>query len=561
MEPDKSGRSAGGRFAKGLPSANPHGRYTATAKAKAAIPPGVTGAVSYGGWVGQQETARDLFGRQKWITYSNAMLRPVVGTGIRYFANLLAGTDWHAEENPEGGADAKRGVEIVTKGLLEAPMLKPWTQVVRKAAMFRPLGFSLHATAMRRRPDGMVVFAAIEHRPQFSIERWLRDNETQPFNAVVQRAPESQREITIPLEECFYLVDDTLTDSPDGTGLLRHIVEYIRRLGLFEEWEGKALSEDMAGTPLVDAPLAEIRAQAGTSDEAELAAAQTAALGAVTTFVGKRIKTPEQQTYWIKDSSVYANTDGTLVPGAKKWGLEIVKTETANLDRLDATIRRVELQIARVLGIEWTLMGADGKGSYSQHEDKTSMFATNLQTTLTEMGWAATMQLARRLVAANGLDPDKACPRLVAEPISTEAIETVTRSLANIALAGMPPNDPARNVLRKRMRLPPEPENPYDLGRASRLVPLAGDGAPPPGEAEVDPTAADGAAQGAEAKPGAAATDKPTEAKKLSLAELRKRVVKGANGWDVYAADGTHRAGGIATKKLAIATLEALEAP
>ncbi|HSN29506.1 MAG TPA: hypothetical protein VLT45_24630, partial [Kofleriaceae bacterium] len=490
-----------------------------------------------------------LVGRRKWTTYSDSMIVPVIATGIRYFANLLSGTDWTAEENPMGGADAKRAVDIVTQGLLEAPMLRPWTQVVKKASMFRPLGFSLFATAMRRRPDGMVVFSAIEHRPQFTIERWIRDDETQPFRAVDQRAPESQRLITIDLDECFYLVDDTLTDSPEGVGLLRHVIEYVRRLKLFEEWEGSAYSQDISGTPIGGAPLALLEQQVGSTDPDVIKAKQTAATDTLRTFLTKRNKDPSTAPWYVRDTAMYANPDGSLTQAAQ-WTLDILKTETKNLDKLDQTIRRVELQIARVLGIEFALMGGTGDGSYAQHEDKTSMFATNIQTTLTEMGAAATAQLARRLVAANGLDPDTCTPRLVAEPVSTEAIETVTRALANLALAGLPANDPARNVLRKRMRLPPEPEQAYDLVRPSRLIPAPGDGTPPPGEAEVDPT------RPADAKPGDV-TAAPAATDAMKLAELRTRVRKEKDGWNVYDAKGA-RVGVYATKCLAVTALEAL---
>lgn len=540
-------RDPAGRFRKGE-SGNPAG------VAKAKQPPGVTGAVAYAGFVSSGESSSTLNGQQKWIEYTKAQTRPVVATGLRYAANLLSGTDWHAEENPAGGADARRGVEVVTQGLLEAPMLRPWTQVVKKASMYKPLGFALFATAMRRRPDGMVVFSAIEHRPQDTIQQWLRANETQPFTTVIQRSRETGATFEISLDECFYLVDDTLTDSPEGVGLIRHIIEYVRRLALFEQWEGSAFGQDISGTPIAAAPLAEIASQAGPDADA-ITAAQTAQTQTLRDFLTKRNKDPATAPWYIKDSSLYANPDGTLTAAAK-WTLDVLKTETKNLDRLDATIRRVELQIARVLGIEWTLMGADGAGSYAQHEDKTSMFATNLQNTLTEMGWAATQQLARRLVAANGLDPDTACPRLIAEPISTEAIETVTRSLANLALAGLMPDDPARNVLRKRMRLPPEPERAPDLVLPRRPpTPAPSDPASP---SSADPTMPDGAP--ADAKPGSDPTgaDAAQAKRALPIAELRKRVRKTDRGWQVYAADyatpigDPHR-----TKQAAVAAVEA----
>jgi hypothetical protein len=118
-------------------------------------------------------------------------------------------------------------------------------------------------------------------------------------------------------------------------------------------------------------------------------------------------------------------------------------------------IKRVQFEIARVLGIEFALVGAEG-GSYSMHEDKTSMFATNLAVTLSEMGTFATNQLARRLVALNGLDPETCTPKLVAEPISTDAMIDVSKALMNVTLAKLHPLDPARAVIRKRLRLPPE---------------------------------------------------------------------------------------------------------
>lgn len=92
------------------------------------------------------------------------------------------------------------------------------------------------------------------------------------------------------------------------------------------------------------------------------------------------------------------------------------------------------------------------------------MFATNLSVTLSEIAKFATKQLARRLVALNGLDPETCTPTLVAEPISTDKVLDASKALVNIALAKLHPLDPARPVFRKRMRLPPEtPEMLPDL--------------------------------------------------------------------------------------------------
>jgi hypothetical protein len=445
--------------------------------AKAKTPAGSDGVASYGGYLQSGESHSALVGSRKWLTYTNALNESIVSTGARYFGNLLAGTKWHAEPNEAGGSDAQRGVEIVTAGLLNANMGKPWPLVVRKAAMYRYWGFSLHATALKRRRDGLVVFSAIEHRPQHTIEKWLRKDERSVWEAVEQRTRMGTL-YEIPLDECFYCVDDTLGDSPDGVGLLRHVIEPVRRLGLYQGLEGIAYQTDMGGMPVVRAPLGEIIAQTGTTSAAEAGAAVNAATAAIRDVVANRIKSPEQQMYALLDSATYTAPD-KAISGVPKWALEIVQSTTNGLPAINEVIKRLNFEIARVLGIDFALVGADG-GSYSMHEDKTSMFATMLSVTLNEMS-AFAAPLARRLVRMNGLDPDTATPRLVAEPISTESVLSAAQALAALSTAGLHPADPARAVLRSRMQLPPEPE-PSELAMAPR-APMP---APPPLEEELD---------------------------------------------------------------------------
>jgi hypothetical protein len=495
---------------KGEPSINPLGRSAPVVKASQ--PAGTDGVASYSGYVQVGERNADLVGRNKWVTFSNALNKAIVATGVRYFTNLLSGTEWNAEPNEDGGKGAVKGADIVTKGLLNAPLTKPWPQIVRKQALYRMLGNAIHATALRRRAsDGIIVYSAIAHRPQHTIERWNRGDEFSPWSSVDQRSMQSGKLINISLDECWYSVDDTISDTPDGVGLLRHIIDHVRRLEIYEGLEGKAYSEDLGGVPLGRAPLAEIEravAAPGRTPE-DIKSAKDQRTQPLRDVLDKRKKTPDQSQWLLLDSDVYQNADQTKTT-IPKWGLEMVKSETANLPDINTLITRVRFEIACALGIEWVLLGSGDNGSFALSADKTSMFASTLQTTLSELAYTATHQLARRLVAANGLDPDTCTPKLVAEPISTDAIETCTRSLANLAMAGLPPNDPARNVIRSRMRLPPEPDYAYDLIKPTRLIPAVGDPkVPPPGEAEVAPQ------KPAATPPPAAASQDPTGAEQL----------------------------------------------
>ena len=431
-------------------------------------PNGGDGVQAYGGFLPTPESNPALVGSRKWVTYANATNTAIVATGLRYSLGLIAGTNWHAEPNPRGGADAERGVQIATEGLLAAQLPRPWPAVVRKQAMYKFSGFALHEWTTKRRDDGMVVYADISHRPQHSINRWDKPSEKEPWLAVGQLTA-AGNQWTIPRNRLFYAVDDTLTDSPDGVGLFRHIVELVRRLGVLEGLELLAYQTDLRGIPVGRAPIADLMVQAqgapgvGT-DAAKIQAYVTDRTAKLREILVSHAKTPEALQYLLLDSGTYKGADPNVITSIQKGALERQRGEAYGTAEVAAAIGRVQFEIARVLGIEFAMMGGGG-GSLAMHDGKTSLLALTLQTTLTEIAAFATVDLARPLIALNGLDPDTCTPTLVAEPISTDAISETCRALSMLAQAGLVPNDPARNVIRKRLHLPPEPEQPVeDLG-------------------------------------------------------------------------------------------------
>lgn len=423
-------------------------------------PGGSDGVYSYGGYLSSGERSHALTGTQKWITYTNALNYPIIATGAYYSTGLLAGTEWHCEPNELGGADADRAVEIVEQGLLKAQLPTPWPSVVAKMALFEYLGFALSEWIVKTRSDGMVVFADIAHRPQYTIDRWDKPDEKQPWQAVSQLTHAGGRYV-IPRGRLFYCVADRLTDSPDGVGRLRHVVELHRQLEVLEALEGHAFQTDLRGMPMARAPLSELRALAlqrnPNANDDEVRAFVAAATQNIRDIAANSARTPDKIPYILFDSEPFKGADPNVFTGVLRWTFELIKGETNGLPEVNVLIKRKQSEIARLLGIEFAMMGQAG-GSYSMHEDKTSMFATFLQNTLTTIAACATRDLARVLVALNGLDPDTCTPKLVAEPISTDAIETTCRALSYLGQAGLPQDWEGMDVILKRMHLPPLPE-------------------------------------------------------------------------------------------------------
>lgn len=444
---------------KGAPSVNPLGRGAPIAKAKHA--PGSDGIMAFGGYVNSGEGSSKLAGSQKWITYANAKNCPPVAVALLLRKALLGGMKWSLAENKAGGADAKRGLEVCQDGLFNARLRKPWPRVAAKAgngAFFE--GFSIHAFAMGRRKDGQVVFTDLAHRPQHTIERWLRKSDSDPFDAVEQVTKDGKRH-TIPLSECLYIANDDIGDGPDGPGVLRLVVERIRRADNYEMLEGSEMFSSMGGMPIARAPLEEIKAATAGMSTEDAAAYKERALSAIREAVRNRIKTPEKQQYLVLDSATFQGTDPNTISSVQKYAIEILKGDLQGLAEARGVIRDEHLNVARVLHVEFAFIGGgDSSGSYGMHESKVTAFMADLQATADDVALAMRDQGLRKLVAANGLDPDTATPDLVPEKLTAGAVLSAMQAIA--LLQTLPPGDPIRNIVRERLEFPPEPEDLYE---------------------------------------------------------------------------------------------------
>lgn len=458
---------------------------TSRTTAPVTVPNGGDGVQAYGGYLPSNENHGALIGPRKWLTYANAHHTAIIATGLRYRCNLLAGAEWHAEANPRGGMDAERGVEIVTEGLLNAQMGRPWKLRVRKASMFQVNGFSLHEWTVKRREDDMIVFADLAHRPPHTITRWDKPSEQESWRGVAQLT-QAGNEFVIPRERLWYCWDDTLTDLPDGVGLMRHVVELVRRLGVLEGLEGVAYETDVRGMPIGRAPIEQLKNEAIT----ELGKGADA--DKIRAFIARRtanlrdqlehvVKSPDKLQWLMLDSATYHNRDDTSITAIQKWAFDLLKGDGRGLVELDKVIGRLQLEIARVFGIEFVMMGAGSSGSRAMHADKTSMLAASLDAALSEIAASATRDLVRPLIALNGLDPDTCAPTLVAQPLDRNDVTQVAQMLLYLSQAGLAPDDPAINVVRGWAGLPDAPEmDPMQMGM------LGAGGMPDPAAGEVD---------------------------------------------------------------------------
>ncbi|MCH9664663.1 MAG: hypothetical protein K0U41_02305 [Gammaproteobacteria bacterium] len=420
------------------------------------VPPtetvGRPGTAIYSGYIQPIEKDAKLIGREKYRTYSEILANTsIAAAGVRYFLNLASRVSWKvapAEINGVITSDSQRLADTVE--FMMGDMETPWHRVVRRAAMYRFLGFSMQEWTAKRNADGTTGFLDVAARPQVTIERW-DTRETGEVAGVIQRSRQFHDEIYIPRSKLIYVVDDTLTDSPEGLGLFRHIVEPVKRLQRFEQLESFGFETDLRGVPVGKVPFAELEKAVLSGDLT--VEEKDAKIAGLMNFIKNHIKNP--QLGILLDSITYQSLDEAGTPSTvPQWDVDLLRgTATGSSQQDVATaIERLNREIARVLGIEGLLLGETNHGSMALSSDKSHNFALIIDSTLTELTESFSKDFLNPLWTLNGW-PEDLKPTFKTDAVQYRDIRQVTGALRDLAMSGIPltPDDPAVTDLRDLM--------------------------------------------------------------------------------------------------------------
>lgn len=430
---------------------------------------GVGGTAIYGGYVLQTDRKYNLQGSQRWTKATEIFSDiSIVAASIRYRLNLLARPAWKAKP-PSDKAEAKAAAEFVDSVIHGTDT--SWSRIVRREGLFSYHGFGISEWVAKRRDDGRTGLASIERRPQHTIAKWDRD----PNGTVIgvwQRDPQGGREIYLPREKIVYLVDDMLTDSPEGLGWFRHLVEPSAMMKRFLKLETIGFERDLSGIPIGRAPMAAINAMIGTKmipddkggERLFTKADADELIQGLSDFVSMKSKDPE--TGLILDSQPFTAKveNGTTISSTLQWGLELLTGEPKSMEELGGAIRRLSFDMALIMGSESLLVGREGAGSLALSQDKTRSLALSINSATGDMAEAYDRDIIGPIWALNGL-PDELRPKLEVEDAAFKDVEQMAKVLKDMADAGaiFMPDDPVFDDLRQLAGMPPAPKLPPEL--------------------------------------------------------------------------------------------------
>lgn len=390
----------------------------------------VGGTAIYGGHLVENEKNSELTGTRKYQTYSNAIANvAIIAAGVRLLLNLAGASKWRVRP----ASDEDEAVEMADRveGVLHG-MKTPWHRIVRRLAGHRFYGFALAEWVARREEDGSIGFANMVSLPQITIERWMLEKDGSVL-AAVQTSPQTAKETAIPIEKLVHVVDDSINDSPEGLGLLRHLQDSVKRLQRLQELEIFGFAGDLRGIPVGRAPLAELErmVKAKTISRAK---ADEMLLG-LDSFIQRHVRSPDLGI--MLDSTPYKATGENRTPSVTpQWGLELLDGGSYSLEAVAAAIVRIQREIARVLGVEHLLLGENSAGSRSLSSDKTQSFGLLVDATLQSIAEAVERGMLVPLFELNGWDK-KLMPSLAPEAQAFRDPAEMAVVMRDLAIAGV----------------------------------------------------------------------------------------------------------------------------
>jgi hypothetical protein len=405
---------------------------------------GVSGTAVYGGYVQIKERSADWIGWRKYMTSSDlAVNTSIVAAGLHYFCNLVAYPEWKvapSDEKDQEACDLAKYMDEVIK-----KMNTPWYKVVRRAAMYRFHGFGVQEWTAKLRDDGLVGLQDIESRPQHTIEQWDVD-EQGSIRGVWQRSPQTGALLGLPRSKLIYLVEDTLTDSPEGLGIFRHMADPYKRLKALQELEIRAYERDMRGIPIAKMPLAKLQEMVKTGVITEQQAQKM--INDMKQMVALQVK--QSDTGLVLDSSQYVSvsSDGFSISSAPLWDFSLLTGGAVGHAEIAAAIDRVQREIARIMGVEHLMMGDQG-GNRALSEDKSRNLYLIANSVLKYISTQAQHDIINPLWALNGFPWEKR-PTFETEDVTFKNAESVTNAIGKMAQAGavLAPHDPVINDVR-----------------------------------------------------------------------------------------------------------------
>jgi len=319
-----------------------------------------------------------------------------------------------------------------------------WKSYVSDCLDALDFGWAVSEIVLEKRADGRMWLRNIDPRGQETLQRWIFDEEhSDEVAAMVQRDPNTRKDIPIPLSRCVHVTFRGRKGNPEGRSLLYSLHRPWRFCKDFENFEGIGVERDVGGMPVAKLP-----------ETGDISAADIAALDEA--MAGMR-----------RDENEYLRLPG---------GVTIEPYGSGNkMYDVGAIIERKQKEILTRMFAQFLKLGMDNVGTQALVQGSQAFFNLGLGSVQEQLKEAWNLQLVPYLFQWNHFPGMTDYPEIAWEaPGELKVAELLTSLNTAVGAKVFTPTDVDEDHVRKLLDWPELPEDERGQPRDVEQPPMAG---------------------------------------------------------------------------------------
>lgn len=386
---------------------------------------------------------------------------PTVGAAMNVYRMMISRVKWDVEA-PKGADDKLLARTELIRSMMN-DMDGSWAQFIESVIPYLEYGFAVNEIVLRRRlkkngskfNDGLVGIKKLAPRSQETIRGWVFSDDGADLIKVEQSLQQlenayrfakrlnDQGFIEIDREKFLLFSASATKGNPEGNSIYKNIYLAFKQLTLLQEQELVGVAKDVQGILKIAIPPRYLDPDASPEDKAAVAAFQR-----------------------IIDNYNAGTQRGLLVPNMidpesklPLFTYDLMESKGAAKYDTEAIIRRLQGDILSALSVDILKLGADGTGSFSLAESKSSVLALAIDYRLKEIAEVLNAHLMRTLFEMNGWDTAD-LPKFVYSDIEEVSMEEFSKAIQRIfSTSAIEVDRHVMNRIREILGVPLKPED------------------------------------------------------------------------------------------------------
>lgn len=361
---------------------------------------------------------------------------PTAGSAMNVYRMMISRVNWKIESDKNATEVDKQRAE--TFQTMMGDMEHSWRSFIEEVVPYLEYGFGIHEKVLRRRlkrngskfNDGLIGIKKLAPRNQDTIERWVFSEDGADLVGVEQSIRNLENSaryanlqnnhglISIDRNKFLLFTASGNKGNPQGNSIYKAIYLAYKQLTLLQEQELIALSKDVQGILKIGLHPKYLDPNASAADLAVVAGFQA-----------------------IIDNYNNGTQRGLLVPILRDsdnndmFTYDLMEAKGTAKYNLEEIIKRLQTDILSALSVDVLKLGADGGGSFSLADAKTSVLALAIDYRLREIAEVLNNDLVPMIYAANGWSLEN-LPKFVYEDIEDINLESAGKFIQQVWSSG-----------------------------------------------------------------------------------------------------------------------------